>query len=372
MQNPILGIEVDIICIAILLLVFFSYRKLATTSASTHLFQLIEANILFFCVIDIFSLLFQEGSCELIRIFIFLKFVPCSLLGITWLGFVYSITQKNTYKLRKGAPLIAAPILLVNMLAFADLIENFYDCTLELNVPLWIGLNATIGGYIIAASIIAICAQKNCKNNFLREQYRFLAIIAVIPLIAIGIQSKFLTLPLSQPILVLTLLHLNLSSLRKQISIDPVTGVNNINKLASHLEELTGKPNLSKRLFYIQIGIDNIFIIKKKFGIEKVSEILNSFAKFLRKQGDRQKLFIARKDLDHFALVCERENFAEIESLCNSLVREGETDEMQDILPWHITFSIYWSEYGSDTPNIDSLLNMENSNCFRAPNPKNV
>lgn len=369
MDLNIAATETSILCVAILLLIRLTFNRDFLQKPQTTLFKLVIYAFIAFSIVDASSILAtKETSVQ--RFINFFKLISCTFVGFSWFLFVHSVTEHSFYQLRKWFPLILTPLFTVAIVSAIDLIKHFDESEIQLNSAVWIIFNVAMLAYIVSASVIAYAKARKSKNKFIRWQYRYLATIMFIPIIAMGIQAQFINILITPPVFALTILHLYINSIRRQITVDPVTGVNNIHKLAEYLTKLTSKSNPGRRLFYLQIKLDNIRQITKKFGQEKYTEVLCAFARFLQKQSHEKKLFLARSGHDSFAMICECENQSEIETLGNSLAHNSTRDEMQSLLPWEISFSIYWSEYGTEeTPTIDSLLNNKTSNCLKPPSP---
>lgn len=362
------SIEISILCIVILLMILATYKGNFQQKPQSGLFKLVIYCFVVFSVVDASSLIISPKAFQLQRTLNFLKLVSCSGIGLSWFLFIYSITDHSIYKLRKWSPLVATPFFAIVVISAIDLILHFNDSQIQLNNSVWIAFNAALVVYNIAASALAHVSAQKSRNKFLRRQYRYLTVIMFVPLAAMAIQAQFIDIMISPPIFALTLLHLYIKTIKRQITLDQSTGINNIHKLAEHLTAITSRQSSDKRVFYMQIKVDRAKHIKKKFGLEKYTEIICMLAKYLEEQCHLKDVFLARADFDSFAIVFEAENQNDIETFGNNITRNFSLNEKQNIIPWEISFSIYWSEYGTEeNPTIDSLLDNKTSNCLKSP-----
>ena len=68
--------------------------------------------------------------------------------------------------------------------------------------------------------------------------------------------------------------------------------------------------------------------------------------------------------LTHF--IVNAEDLSEIETLANRLIATSATSEDLAQGPWPITFSIYWSEFGTPTTKtVDDLIENCTRNCYK-------
>lgn len=263
------------------------------------------------------------------------------------------------------------PITMPLVMGILFCITRVYQITLEHNTlqttEIWNITNIISIFYLILASITAF---RSARKNFTqtgRRLEKYLGWIMIIPIIAIIIQTAIESrLPIVSPVFVLVFLHIYISQQNTLITLDYLTGLNNERRLNTFLRDKTADLSSGQRLFLLVITLDNINHIRRKFGKKKVNEILIAFADFLRSMMTNDSMFLAHLKKNSFAVVLEKKSWEETEVFCNSLVQKSAKSNIQEIIPWRLTFSINFSEFGKPgVNNVIGLLEDTKNNCFK-------
>ena len=364
------AIQIDIICIVMLALILVTLHHETHIRLQTKAFKMVLGWFLVFSAIDMVAQLIPQTATDAALTLIFAKIFSCSFVGLSWLMYIYLFAESNSYQLRKWAPLVTSPLIIVNLYALIYVFRNFGTGQVPMNDGLWITFVVVTVGYILAASWIAIGRAKKCKNKFMRRTYYYLAFVMFIPMAALGVQSHFMDIVISAPVMVLVMLHLYILSLQNQISTDPITGLNNKQRLITHLETIIQKNGSDRRIFLIQLEIDNLREISKDFGKATYERVVEFAGGFLKEQCKGLDVFLSRVNKGTFVIVAEKEEFAEIEALCRDIIGNSKKSKIQGLIPWKITFNIYWSEYGAESVNsIDDLFSDLKNHCINPPAP---
>lgn len=365
MEQSLISIEIDIICVIILLMILKASHSTGSLRLQAKTFKIMLQGLTVFMVADV-GLLLTWNSLEPKLIFSCLKIFSWTLASFCWLLYIFFTTGHDSYRLRKWLPLFLIPLLATDALAVADFFISIKRGTIEDNILLWIVLNTSTILYILTASCISVVRARKCRTPFLRKEFLYLAYIMIIPIAATFLQAQTLSIAILAPILTLVILHIHLNTLQRQITTDPFTGLNNDNKLWNYMEFITLHANPSKRLFALCIEIDNYHNIRKTFGKDQAFLGIDNMARFLRKTCANQNAFLARFENKKFIIVFEKEDFTETENFCNLLAQGGSAPELQNGLKWTLTFSIHWSEYGTEkTPNIEMFFRDFARNCYK-------
>lgn len=371
MDSVLFAIEVDVICIMVLLLIRQGNREAASLLLCARALNRLIDFFIAFATFEIAGKILSPEFVVACRIIECLKVISCLAISAAWFYMVCYAVTSSSYKLQKWAILILAPIFITGVYAIIVAIMHLHDTGTALNPVLWILLNLVSIGYLLGASVVAFRNSFKCKNRFLRKHYNQLAIIVLVPLAGMALQTQFMEMPITSPALMLTLLFIYLSDLKENSSTDLITGLNSTSKFAVYLSRITQTLDASKRLFLIQIHIDNLAMMRKEHGKHAPDMAVKQMAQFLRSLCKDKNLFLARYGKETFAIVYECSNFSEIEALCNGIVRQSTQSRQLGQIPWPLSFSIYWSEYGTkSTQNIDSFLDNAKENCFKPPTAK--
>lgn len=366
MFENLVGIEVNVICLLTALLILGTLQKSYQRKLQTRAFCALLLWFIAFCVIDGITHIVDPQNIAAMHVLICLKVITCVFVGYNWFTYTFYATANNSYGIRRWAPLVIAPPLAVSIYAIVVCIKHISDTELLLDPLLWLFLNIVGNVYFIAAVVVSVKRSFRSANPFQKGEYRRLSLAAIIPLIAMFVQYKFIQLNITSPVIILTILYMYLLSLKQQIFTDPATGLNNKHKMTDHIDKVLQNPDPEKRLFFVQIGVDYYEKIRKKFGKKKALLVIEKVAWFLRSQCHGQNAFLARYSADKFAIICEKETLSELEFLCNEIIRNSETGEFQSVIPWKISLNVYWSEYGTEkTQTVDDWLNGVYDNCIK-------
>lgn len=363
--NPFV-VEIDLISIAILLMVRYGITERASRLREVHVFRYLVDLSIAFCVLNSTGQFIPSTYIPVIKIINGLKIVTCICMGCSWFLTVFFITSTSTYHLRKKFIPILLPSLVVSVMAIIDVLSNLTEPPLDMRPHVWILLNILTIVYVVSASILCLTKARKCTNRIRRRSLYLLSGAMAFPLLLLMVQAKFYDMPITSPSFVIVTLFVHLCALRGRITVDEITKLNNDNKLADYLEAITQKQNPAKRLFFLKIDIDKFKAMKKKYGGVAAAIALQKMASFLRQQCINRGSFIARYSTSSFAIVTECNDFSEIETLANRLIATSATSEELAQGPWPITFSIYWSEFGTPTTKtVDDLIENSTRNCYK-------
>ena len=364
----LLAVEIDAICIALLLLIFFTYPRAYALKSQGIAFRFVLAWFVVFSAVDMTGMLFPPESVAAIQVLVCLKIVTCSCIGISWFVYVNLKSRDSLYWIRKWLVLVCFPFLLVIMFAIINACMHLGDETVYYNRTLWILFNIVSVGYIVSASIVAVRRSHACRNAFSRTLYNYLACIMLFPVLFMALQSKFMDLIITSPVMALTLLHFYITNLKLQITEDPATGVYNVQKLSMYLDSVTESLAAGKRLFYVQVALDNQKLISKKFGRDKSDFIMQRLGAYIRGECNSENVFLARPREDRFAIVIETESFGDVERLARNIIERHDDSVYREIIPWKVSFNIYWSEFGPEgSRSVDELILRVQENCIKPP-----
>ena len=363
--NPFI-LEIDIISVAVLLIVRFGISEYAIQDRAISAFRrLVDFSILF-CILNSTGQCIPTANIPVIKIINCLKIITCICMGCSWFLAVFFTTSVSAYNLRKWFTPIILPSIIVSVIAIVDTFSNISVEPLEMKPLVWVLLNVLTILYIVSASLICLAKARKCTNRFIRQKLYFITFVMALPLLSLILQAKFYEMPITSPSFVVVILFIFYFYKERRITSNSVTGLNNANKLASYLDSITQNQNPAKRLFFVKIEIDNFGAMRKKHGKAAAMEALQKMASFLRRQCINRGSFIAHLNKSAFAIVTECSSLSELETLLNRLIATSATGAELAQGPWSITFSIYWSEFGTPTTKtVDELIDGCANNCYK-------
>ena len=380
-------IEINIICIVVLLITLFQFREsvlrhleeriLGFTIIDTIIYIVLSTVTKMLHILHVQSDLYGSNQkiCVVYAVMHALSLISSMLLGQLWFSFIFLRVRKSVYSYKHLFPLFSTPSIIGIFICIGISIYGFTnDChatSLQFRrlLPFLIGLNMI---YIIATMAIGIqhaIAQKNSTN---RKEALYLSFIAFFPSAACIIQYFIPSIPLTDPIFAITLLHVYVTLLKYRITSDPLTGINNKIRLIDYLQYITQHQDSSKRLFILLMEVDYYKAIVRRFGYEMSDRVIADLASFLKRQCKEQRGFLARTGENQFSIIMECDEISEIEQFCQKLIHECERDNMQtDMNSWKISFSLYFAEISNiSSSNISKIFAVAKKNCYKPETPE--
>jgi diguanylate cyclase (GGDEF)-like protein len=363
-------VEIDIISILVLLMVHYDNRQMALMHRSFHAFQRLVEFSMLFCVLNTVGRLIPPANIPAIRIINCLKIVSCISMGCSWFLTIFHAVSGTSSNQKKWLTLIIIPSVLVSVFAVVETLTNLSNGSTEIYPLVWVFLNILSILYIVAAGILSATNALKTKNRLHRRILYIHSFAMLLPLFSLVVQAKYMEMPITSPAFVIVILFLHFQGMSQRISVDTITGLNNTNKLSLYLERITQSQNPAKRLFFVDIEVDHFKTMVKKLGKESGIITLRKMAAFLRQQCSSRGIFLARYGKNSFAVVCECNDYSEIEAFTNKLTKESKDNSELTQGPWPITFSIYCAEFGTpETKTIDAMLDHSRTNCIKPPTP---
>lgn len=371
MQNVAL-IELGGFLVAILLLVLNQFRILLQQLPEERTLRKILMILLVLIVLDVIAvadlskLSFIKPEAKFI-----IGLVNCAgsiLVPYLWNLFIHYKVYGSAYYFRKYFVPITLPLVMGILFCITRSYKLSLGYSTLTTTNVWYITNIISIFYLIMASIISFrSARKNTTKTGKRLEMYFCWIM-VIPVTAIILQTIAIKnwFPIVCPVFALVFLHIYVSQQNMLITLDYLTGLNNERRLNTYLRDKTADLTSGQRLFLVVLTLDNINHIRRKFGKTKVDEILVAFADFLRTMMPNDNTFLAHHKKYSFAIVLEKKSWEETEAFCNSLITGSTKSPIQEIIPWPITFSINFSEFGMPgVNNVIELLDDTQNNCFK-------
>lgn len=364
-------LEACIFCITVMLLVAHQYRISLLQFPDERTFKKILWIIIASTVLETICKLHLPPrlfSIELKYILNIVTAIISLFIPYLWNLFVHYRSLGSAYYFRKYTIPITIPLVMGILYS----ITRFYKLQTGVTNPypydVWSVTHTLDLIYLIMASIIAFRASRSSTTSTGKKTNMYLCWVMVFPMLAIIAQQHLYNfeIPLTNPVYTIVFLHIYAAKQKLLITTDSLTGFNNERRLNSYLRDKTADLDSNQRLFLVVLTLDNMKMTRKKYGKTKTKEVISLFAKFLRKGLSNDTAFLARYQKYSFVIVLEKKNWDEVESFCNNLVSNSSMLNTKEIVPWPITFSINYSEFGKPgINNIIDFLNDTKNNCYK-------
>ena len=288
----------------------------------------------------------------------FVNYLLMASVTYMWLRFAkaYEHVPYRDRKLNKFAvlfPFILATFALVGVYIFVP--EVLIDENLEGTLAFYIFLVAVPIIYIIANLIYTI---KKAKTESNREYKKNHIYIGAFPLMVVVGGIVQVTLLPKTPVFcfccTILMLILYIQSMEKQISVDPLTGLNNRGQLVRYIsQEVNGGRKDRRKTFVVMIDANDFKTINDTYGHAEGDRALVLIADALKKVTKDCALpsFLGRYGGDEFVLIIHPHSARELEPILKSIHEEIAAKCVQEGTPYTLSVGIGCDEYlgGQDT-----------------------
>ncbi|MEG2177210.1 MAG: GGDEF domain-containing protein [Oscillibacter sp.] len=363
-MRQLLYAEINVFCILILLLLLSRVLKSADLQNNQRLFiGVLVSNILTFLT-DLIWIFMDSGLLRLSALANFsingLYYVQMGISALCW--FTYSesvqnpkIAQNRTFQILSVLPVVLLTGMVVlsyrtGWLFYLDENNNYYRGKLY-------GLQMlVVYGYIVVTALHALHKAMNKQNGVNRAQYVTLASFAVFPLLFGTLQQLLPGTPLTCVGVTLSLLWIFIDFKEQQISIDPLTQLNNRSQLLKYLSGRLKRPVDNQKLFLLMLDVDAFKKINDQFGHVEGDSALVRVANVLKESCSDRNGFVCRYGGDEFIIITEAENRGEIELLCYRVDTALAAATLADQTPYKLQLSIGYAEYSDDMNSVQDLI----------------
>lgn len=226
--------------------------------------------------------------------------------------------------------------------------------------------------YIIYAAVRALAAARRATWSGERRHRVLMAAFTLPPVIGGVIQILFFGVPLIWICTALAIFMIYLDILNRQISTDPLTGLNNKRELSKFLLRETAKDaGRAGSLALIMMDMDRFKEINDTYGHYYGDGMLVAVACVLKKSCKNTTSFLARFGGDEFCIVCPGERAHEVGDQVAAIdanIRAWNSEHSDEV---PISLSIGYSMWDPNTDrSIEALYRRADQEMYRAKRTK--
>ena len=305
-----LYLEINAVGIVLLMVILWNRRHQVGSSAAQRQF-----NILIFTGI---TMLAFDAACWLVdgKVFPFAReisytfetvyFMLHMLLPYTWVLYTeYALNAENK-SARRRIQIAAIPILLSIIGLFVNIrygIVFFIDENNVYHRALGVYIYAILAyGYLIYASVRALAKAKHSDWVEDKRRYYAMAFFVVPPFIGGLIQLVYYGVNLTWFLATISILEIYIDSQNRQISTDPLTGLNNRRELIKFLLRETREHARNSSLRLIMMDVDGFKQINDTCGHYYGDGVLTAVSDILKTSCRSTEAFLARYGGDEFCI----------------------------------------------------------------------
>lgn len=363
MQHAIY-IEINTFCILLVLLILYKVLNAKNKQINYMLFaRVLICQVLMILSDNIWMIIetYNNGIPDSIRYIINVasNFIYFAVIDIgAFYTFVYSemFQQSRKVSTRKNRWLCSIPLLIYEIITVLSVKTGWLFYIDHNNVyhrgPLYF-IQVVVGvGYLLAAAISAAIGYFDKTKYVDRVRNISLSMLVVFPIFGGILQALLEGIPILSAAITFALINLYIDLQDEMILTDPLTQMNNRNKMNRVLASSIKNWNGSKKLYLLMIDVDSFKQVNDHYGHVKGDEILKFIGDILKRVASSRNYFTARYGGDEFIMLCEVDQHDEIKKICNR-INVALQDRKEDI---PLTVSIGYAEYNEKLQSIPDFI----------------
>ena len=305
--------------------------------------------------------------------------VLCYSLGyaiaptITCLWVMYCDLRVNmdVQGLRRRMPLYILPIVLNTLLLIANLFTPLvfrFDAMYVYHRDQFFWVYMVIMYlYGLIALLLVFGKASQPDSSMERTEFRYMALFIIPPIIGGILQWMYFGISIIWVSALLSIILVYTNVLSRQISTDPLTGLNNRRKLDRYLHLRINTTGVNQTLFLVMMDADGFKVINDSYGHAAGDRALVAIAEVLKNLCSVRDCFLARLGGDEFVIFGSEKDGLTPEVLANRI--EEELAQFNSTTPelFRLSMSIGWARFDPQRiNNADALLSAADQHMYLA------
>ena len=344
--------EANLFCVVLFgVILFHDARRFNRQETQIRFDAAILFHILYF-ISDSFWAALESGVIPatplLLAVVNFSNFFLMSTLACVWFQFLAASESLPLRNTRKGRVFTALPMLVMSgLMAFwYALAPRFWISETGSLNPLYFPLMVVAPFFYITACIAFTIPE--LRKHEKRSQRRHYVLIAIYPLLlaVFGIlQIITLTAPVFCTGCTVMMLYFYIQTLEDEISIDPLTKLNNRGELMRYISEPSSGHMDELRTFVMMVDVNDFKTINDSYGHAEGDRALVLVADSLRGAAGAQRgAFLGRYGGDEFILIVHIKEEEELEALCQDIRQRLSQACQEQQTPYQVAVGIGYDE----------------------------
>lgn len=367
----ILYAEVYILCILVLMLIFFKLKMGMALQIRKLLFRFVLISNCCLFVFDAFWVIINSGALKVSVgvnwTFNAFYYITVALVSYCWFLYSENVQGSKLVTSVKKRLLCAIPIFLIIILVILSVKfkwlfyidnNNVYHRGKYYAVQL-----CCSWGYIIFTASKAWIASFRTKIYSRKIEYRTVGKFVIAPVIFGGLQVFYPHIPLLCIGTTFGCLYVFIKMQEFMISTDALTGLNNKDELMRRLSENIDRADNKKKMYLVMMDLDAFKSINDNFGHLEGDNALKIVASTLNICCKNKNYFISRFGGDEFVAICElgeNESIDDFKSSVDEVLREKCKE-----CPFEISISMGWKEYDPSIKSEQEFIRAADSELYK-------
>ncbi len=206
-----------------------------------------------------------------------------------------------------------------------------------------------------------------------RSELRYMALFVIPPLIAGVLQWMFYGISIIWVSVLLSIILVYTNVLSRQISTDPLTGLNNRRKLSHYLDMKLNSAEADSDIFLIMLDADNFKNINDTYGHTAGDRALVAIAEILKTLCIGRDFFLARLGGDEFVIFGRHQGSLTPEAIAAQIEEQVRHFNETTAERFRLSLSVGWARfYPQETRTADALLSAADQQMYRVKAAKLV
>ena len=199
-----------------------------------------------------------------------------------------------------------------------------------------------------------------------RTEFRYMALFIIPPLIGGVLQWLYYGVSIIWVSALLSIIFVYTNVLSRQISTDPLTGLNNRRKLDRYLQLKMSTAADNQPMFLIMMDADGFKAINDRYGHAAGDRALVAIAEILKTLCAIRDFFLARLGGDEFVILGKEQQGFEPEAMAKRIEEALTTFNTTTAEPFRLSMSIGWARFDPQHINTaDALLSAADQHMYR-------
>lgn len=355
-MQHVLYMEISAVGICLLLIILFKQHEEVGNSIVKRQFNYLIYATLAMLVVDMLCWVLDgasfPGAYGLKLAAESVYYVFNILIPFLWLMYVEITVSKETKRTYRRLKWLSVPMLLLFVLVIVNLFTGALFTIDEQNIyhrnTGFYGFLVVVYAYLLYSAALAVLAARRASWKEEQRRYYALAFAVVLPGIAGIIQSFFYGVALIWVFTAISIMMMYIDSLNRQISADPLTGINNRRELSRYILRETRDRSHQGLLALIMMDVDDFKQVNDVYGHYQGDMVLFNVAEILKAACKNTPAFLARYGGDEFSIVYPAQTLREVDGLIAKILRKTAKWNTTTEDPLTIGLSIGYSTWQFD------------------------
>lgn len=359
--------QVNLVCLMIMAKLWRTVLYDYKSQRESRLFSHVLFFTTIFTIADagwiIFTSLLFPGNIFINYIVNIVYFVSSAFIGITWFMFCEHILGFNVKRTQLVNIIFHIPFLALVLMTLSSPFTHFIFYIDSENVyhrgPYHNIQVICMNIYFVATSIQGLIRLFDKNEIAMKKKYISISTLILWAFTAQMIQVCIPGYPTIEIGLTMALFSVYVELRNSIISIDQLTQINNRTQLLKYLLQKFKSfdpDDNSKNLYLLVLDVDDFKQINDKYGHMEGDFALKLVADSLKKVAADTNSFISRVGGDEFVVVCENENDAGTEQLCEKIRKQIHENSSESKKEYKISVSIGYAKKDAKNTTVSDLM----------------